>query len=228
MAEYTYDVAFSFLAPDQDAATSLSRRLSSLRTFLYTEQQKQLAGENGYQKFASVFAEQARLVAVVYRDGWGDRGFTFVECTAIKRRTHREGAAVLFVVVAAIEARPKLPDRLPVDHVYWDLPTFGIDDAADAIRQRVRRVGGAPKIETAAEMAIRQAAERRAVAAREHFRQMDGPGAARAESRNLFDALADIAAASNGVLAPPSWNNTQTAISFEAPLIANRMLLSVD
>lgn len=212
---FNYDLAFSFLTADQDAATKLHRLLTpALTSFLYTEQQKTLAGADGYAKFAAVFAEQARMVIVCYRDGWGESGFTHIECTAIKRRIHREGSGFLFIVVADTEPRPKVPDWLPGDHVYWDLPAFGFDDAAEAIRQRVRRVGGLPKIETAAAMAVRIKRESQAASARKWFRQADGQATAKAEMRVLFSALADIAAASQGVFPEPIWNNVQTAITF--------------
>lgn len=110
-----------------------------------------------------------------------------------------------------------MPDWLPVDHVYWDLPTFGIDDAADAIRQRLRRVGGVRKVETAGEMAVRQKRERAAANDRDRFRQTEGREAARTELRTIFQALSEIAAASGGVLTEPTWNNVQTVITF-API----------
>jgi hypothetical protein len=193
MADFTYDLAFSFVTPDQDAATRLHRRLSPpLNGFLYTEQQESLAGPDGYEKFASVFGEQARMVVLVYRDGWGERGFTLIESNAIKRRMYREGADFLFIVIAETEPRPTLPNWLAVDHVYWDLPTFGLDDAADTIRQRLRRIGCAPKIETAAEMALRQKRERIATSERELFRQTRGTGSrARRVARGLRSTHCD-------------------------------------
>lgn len=218
MADFTYDLAFSFLTPDQDAATSLHRRLSPPHSsFLYTEQQQLLAGADGYEKFAAVFAEHARMVVLVYRDGWGERGFTYIERTAIKRRIHAQGADFLFIVIATTEPRQTLPDWLPGDHVYWDLPTFGVEDAVDAIRQRLRRIGGAPRIETAVEMALRQKCERIAASEHELFRQTRGLDAARQELRAIFAALSEIAAASAGTLSPPEWNRTNTAISFTPP-----------
>lgn len=76
LTEPIYDLAFSFLTPDYQVAADLHRLLSPTHAgFLYTEQQKTLAGLDGYGKFAAVFSEQARLVVLVYREGLGRARF---------------------------------------------------------------------------------------------------------------------------------------------------------
>jgi hypothetical protein len=70
--EYTYDVAFSFLAQDEGLATELNDPLQDrVRTFLYSKKQGEITGTKGERTFNAVFGEQARLVVVLYRAGWG-------------------------------------------------------------------------------------------------------------------------------------------------------------
>jgi hypothetical protein len=160
-----------------------------------------------------VFAQEARMVVLVYRDGWGERGFTYIEQTAIKRRIHAHGADFLFIVIAATEPPPTLPDWLPADHVYWELPTFGIDDAVDAIRQRLRRLPSVPTVETAVDLALRQQRERIARSRRDAFRRSSKASeCARAELRNVFDAVDAIAKKTNGSVPRPTWHNDNLAI----------------
>ena len=70
--EFDYDVAFSFLAQDENVANQLNDALSGrVQAFLYSEQQKQLAGTDGENTFNAVFGRKSRSVAILYRDAWG-------------------------------------------------------------------------------------------------------------------------------------------------------------
>lgn len=92
--EFKYDVAFSFLVRDEQLARGLNDRLQTrVRTFIYSdaERQVQLAGRDGEEAFAKVFGEESRIVVVLYRDGWGESGFTAAEATAIRNRAFTEG-----------------------------------------------------------------------------------------------------------------------------------------
>jgi ssDNA-binding replication factor A large subunit len=56
---FEFDVAFSFLAQDEGLATRLNDLLQGrVRTFIYSERQKELAGKDGEQVFGSVFGDE--------------------------------------------------------------------------------------------------------------------------------------------------------------------------
>lgn len=62
-SDYKYDVAFSFLAEDEELATELNDLLQDrLRTFLYWKKQGEIAGTDGEKSFNNVFGRDARLV----------------------------------------------------------------------------------------------------------------------------------------------------------------------
>jgi hypothetical protein len=72
--KFKYDVAFSLLAQDEGLASEINDLLSDrYQTFLYSERQKEIAGTDGEIKFKTLFAEEARFIVVLYRDGWGQR-----------------------------------------------------------------------------------------------------------------------------------------------------------
>jgi hypothetical protein len=65
---FEYDVAFSFHSLDENTAFQLNDRLQDrYRTFLYSEQQKVLAGRNGEDAFNEIFSKKARFVVVLFR-----------------------------------------------------------------------------------------------------------------------------------------------------------------
>ena len=69
-ADYKYDVAFSFLAQDEQLASQLNDHLQDrAKTFLYSKRQERLAGTDGEETFNSVCGEHARVVVVLYREG---------------------------------------------------------------------------------------------------------------------------------------------------------------
>ena len=84
--DYKYDVAFSFLDRDEPLARELAGLLTPLSTFVYSEQQLEVAAKDGVDAFTAVFRRDARIVAVLYRDGWGKTKWTRVEEQAIKSR----------------------------------------------------------------------------------------------------------------------------------------------
>src|SRR5436305_1973521 len=81
------DVAFSFLAQDEALENELSTLLQGkLRTFVYSEHQIELAGQDGPTVFGKMYGAAARLVVVLYRAGYGDTKWTRVERDAITGR----------------------------------------------------------------------------------------------------------------------------------------------
>ena len=76
-ASYKYDVAFSFLQRDEPLALQLNDLLQDrVKTFIYPERQKELAGTDGEETFGKVFGEEARLAVVLYRSEWGETKWT--------------------------------------------------------------------------------------------------------------------------------------------------------
>ncbi|MER9236229.1 hypothetical protein NKI56_29970 [Mesorhizobium sp. M0622] len=42
-----------------------------LKTFIYSERQKELAGTDGQTTFSEVYGKKARIVVILYRTEWG-------------------------------------------------------------------------------------------------------------------------------------------------------------
>ncbi len=151
---YKYDVAFSFLAKDEILATELNDLLQDrLNTFLYSKKQEELAGTDGEKTFNSVFGEQTRLVAVLYREDWGDTPWTRIEQTAIKNRAFNEGYD--FVIFIPLDQPASVPKWLPKTQLWVGLERWGKTGAASVIEARVQELGGAPHVETVEERAKR-------------------------------------------------------------------------
>jgi hypothetical protein len=97
--QFKYDVAFSFLKEDEALATELNDLIQDrLLTFLYSRRQEDVAGTDGEKIFNSVSGAEARIVVVLYRDGWGQTPWTRIEETAIRNRAYDEGYDFLVVV----------------------------------------------------------------------------------------------------------------------------------
>ncbi|MGJ4748719.1 hypothetical protein ACQV5M_20325, partial [Leptospira sp. SA-E8] len=87
MQDYKYNVAFSFLAQDEPVATQLANLLQDRHSvFLYSREQERLAGRDGESAFNEVFSKEARVVVILYRQGWGKSPWTRIEETAIRNR----------------------------------------------------------------------------------------------------------------------------------------------
>lgn len=146
-SEYKYDVAFSFLADDEEIATSINDLIKDgLTAFIYSERQKELAGTDGEKTFNLVFGSEARIVFVLYRKGWGETSWTRIEETAIRNRGYDEGYD--FVLFAPLEKNLELPKWLPKNRIWIGLDRWGIEGAALVIEARVQEAGGSPKEET--------------------------------------------------------------------------------
>lgn len=140
-ADFKYDVAFSFLAEDEALAIELNDLIQDrLSTFLYSKKQEELAGTDGEETFNAVFCEQARLVVVIYRNGWGQTPWTRIEQTAIRNRAYEEGYS--FVVFIPLDKHPSVPNWLPKTQLWIGLNRWGIPGAASVIEARVQQLGG--------------------------------------------------------------------------------------
>ena len=81
---FEYDVAISFREKDEELAIEISNRLSSrISTFVYSEQQKKIAGSDGEITFNRVYGKESKLVIVLYRNDWGETLWSRIEKTAI-------------------------------------------------------------------------------------------------------------------------------------------------
>lgn len=180
-----YEVAISFLADDENLASSIAQKLKEqVSVFIYPEQQKELAGKDGVEIFFSLFRREARVVVVLYREGWGETKWTRVEETAIKERTWDEGWN--FLIVIALEP-PKIPVWIPNTIMWFDLDTFGMDEAVGVIKARVIETGGTIHEETFLEKADRFNLELESIKKRKEFlNSKKGYDAANDQARNLF------------------------------------------
>src|SRR3990167_7183007 len=117
MTDFKYDVAFSFLAEDEELAQRLADIVNEqYEVFLYSERQKELAGKDGEQEFNAVFSKQARMVGVFYRGQWGKTAWTRIEETAIKGRTFDAGYD--FTLFIPLDDPKSVPPWLPKNRLY--------------------------------------------------------------------------------------------------------------
>jgi hypothetical protein len=190
IADYRYDVAFSFLDRDESLAREMAALLAPRTSFVYTEQQAELAGRDGVDAFTAVFRRDARIVAILYRDAWGKTKWTRIEEEAIKSRFLEDGAE--FVTLIKVDgARP--PDWFPVVRIWVDLDRFGPAGAAGVLDERVRAARGAVRAETPQENAARLDRERQAEAERLAFLgSPDGVEAADQDVERLFGRLESV------------------------------------
>lgn len=171
--DYKYDLALSFLAEDESLATQLSDLLQDrFEIFLYSRKQEQLAGTDGEITFNSVFGSEARFVAVLYREGWGQTPWTRIEETAIRNRAFEEGYD--FVIFIPVDTSPSVPKWLPKTQLYVGLNRWGIQGAASVLEDRINQRGGTPKVEGVGERAKRLERSRQFDEERKAF--FNGPG----------------------------------------------------
>ena len=186
---FKYDVAFSFLAQDEELATQINERLMDrLSTFIYSRKQEEIAGKDGEEVFNRVFGSEARTVFVLYRKGWGETPWTRIEKTAIQNRAYDEGYD--FVLLAPLDKPPAKPKWLPNNRIWIGLDRWGIEGAASVIEARVQETGGKPKEESAKDRALRLNREIDAEEARQRFLgSEEGVKSANREVSKLFTEL---------------------------------------
>ena len=152
--DFKYSVALSFLAQDEALAQELNDLIQErMATFLYSERQRELAGTDGEETFGRVFKEQARIVVVLYRDGWGQTPWTRIEETAIRGRAYDEGYD--FVLFIPCDEPPTVPKWLPKTRIWFGLKRWGPQGAAAVIEARVQEFGGGVRQESVADRAAR-------------------------------------------------------------------------
>jgi len=186
--EFKYDVAFSFLAQDEDLALQICNLIEDrVRVFLYSEKQEELAGRDGEEVFNRVFGTEARIVFVLYRRGWGESPWTRIEETAIRNRAYNEGYD--FVLFAPLDENP-IPKWLPKTRIWVGIDRWGIEGAASIIEAKVQEAGGFPREETVQNRVDRLNREIEAEKKKKGFLDsFDGVNAAKEELKTLFSEL---------------------------------------
>ena len=137
---YIYDVAFSFLFQDEETALNLFELLKDrLSCFIYTEEQKKLAGTDGEVSFSNVFIKETRLVVILYREEWGKTTWTRIEESAIRSRGHESGFD--FALLIPLDHHSTTPDWFPKYRLWVGLEKWGIEACAGVIEARASELG---------------------------------------------------------------------------------------
>ena len=159
-----------------------------ITTFIYSRKQEEIAGTDGEETFNRVFSSEARIVFVLYREGWGKTPWTRIEESAIRNRAYGEGYD--FALFAPLDKPPSVPKWLPKNRIWIGLERWGIEGAANIIETRVREAGGEPKEETVEQLAARLGREIAAEKTRRHFLHSEnGVKSANNEIDKLFSEL---------------------------------------
>lgn len=187
--DYKYDVAISFLDLDEPAAKNISESLNQgLKSFVFSERQAELGGNDGVEAFTDVFGRDARIIVVLYREQWGKTKWTRIEETAIKDRLLNDGAE--FLTFVHLEKDKAVPRWLPQSRLWLDFDRLGVQGTVAVIEERVARAGAAVREETVEENASRLRLEQEAAARRIVFlHSQDGVKAADTEADALFARL---------------------------------------
>lgn len=132
MSEFA--VAFSHLSSDEQIAQEIRRFLpSDCPAFIYTEEQERLIGApDSVEELAIVF-RRAKVVVVLFRNGWGESRWTRLESGIIKDRLLEEGPS--FLVLVRLDDSPLLA-WLPHNDFWVDYATEGPERAASYIASR--------------------------------------------------------------------------------------------
>jgi hypothetical protein len=147
-----------------------------------------LAGTDGEKTFNAVFGDEARLVVVLYRDGWGQTPWTRIEETAIRNRAYDHGYD--FVKFIPLDDKPAVPKWLPRTQLWLGIKRWGAEGAASVIEARVEELGGEAKEESALDRATRFERSRKFIEQRQQFLNSDaGVNAANTEFENLTSSV---------------------------------------
>ncbi|MFZ1685556.1 MAG: hypothetical protein WAU88_15675 [Candidatus Zixiibacteriota bacterium] len=163
-----FDIAFSFLAKDEGVALAISNSFAgSLSAFIYSEKQTDLIGTDGEERLNRVFGKQARMVVVLYRDGWGKTPWTRIEETAIRNRMYEEGYE--FAIFLLLESNASIPQWVPKNKIWGNYSKYGPSGVAASIENRFAELGGMSRLESPSERAARIAKTLQMKRSREEF-----------------------------------------------------------
>lgn len=222
---FEYDVAFSFLASDEDLASRLNDLIKPrLTTFLYSKRQTEIAGADGEQRFNAIFGNEARTVVILYRKGWGETPWTRIEETAIRNRAYDEGYD--FALFIPLDTPATVPPWLPRTRLWLGLDRWGLEGAASVIEARVQEAGGQVRVETFEEKTLRLKREIDAEEERKRFlSSVEGVRAATTEIRSLHKQVQRQLATLKDTA---GFNFTLEFHRLNASLIGNKFSLSID
>ena len=187
-----WDAAISFLDQDRQHALEIVELLRDrAKVFVYSNHQELLVGRNGVRRFAEVFGKEARLVVVLYRQGWGDTDWTNIESEAINTRQLNSRTNDVLTVVKLDDS--DAPTWLPASRIWGKWEPFGAAGVAAVIVSRVQELGNQVRPETPADVARRIAAKQEWASRREKFLAERGWDAAKAAAGQVFATLNRVA-----------------------------------
>jgi len=213
--DYQYDVAFSFLREDEDLAMQINDFIQDrVSTFIYSRQQDKLVGKDGGETFSDVFEKESRIVVVLYRESWGETGWTRIEATGIRNRAFVEGFD--FAIFIPLDKPPLTPRWLPKTQIWMDLGRWGVQSVASFIEKRVSETGGSPREETVEDRIARINREITEHKKRQNFLgSIDGVQIAEQEVKTIFleiERLANLSPDKTGITFSFKYENTQCII----------------
>lgn len=183
-----YDIAYSMLAMDEPYArrliTELKKRVRG-EQFIFSRKTEDAAEDSDLLRtFGRIFSADSRLVVLLYRPGWGDTPFTFVEQEAIRAR----GVRSIFVVAMQ---PPHVPAWYPESEFWADADVYSVPQISAMIEFAMARERGSAASATPpqADARVRQREVPSDVERRE-----EGAAAIATEAEKLFAALAAEAA----------------------------------
>jgi len=140
---YKYEIAFSCLGQDEQLALNLEMNLKNrYSTFLYSEKQDLIAGNDGAEIFTKVFNTECRLAVVLFRQGWGKSGMTLIEKNALENRFLKEGYAFILFVLLNDSDIANLPIWYPKNYIWLGFQKYGINTLISAIENKIVELGG--------------------------------------------------------------------------------------
>lgn len=204
MSDFKYEVAFSFLDSDRELALAVKDLLGNIPAFVYSDRLEEIAGQNGVEAYSAVFSRDARVVVVLFREGWGETDWTAIEQTAIT--THGLKLRWDTVLLVRLDDHP-LPVWAPPSSIYADFEKFGPNGLAAVARNMVSRAGGSTKEETVKELAERAARElKRAEDRKILLTSNRGNKLARDEWESLCDAFSEMMVALKSTVGAPQFD----------------------
>ncbi len=136
---FKYEIAFSFCQEDEKLALEIDDYLNdSVKTFIYSQKQKELVGKDGEIEFKRIFLEHSRVVVVLYREKYGNTNWTRIEEDSIRSRAYDDGYD--FTLFISLDG--KIPKYLPKTRIWYDIERFGTKAAANIISFFINERGG--------------------------------------------------------------------------------------
>lgn len=140
---FTFDVALSYVGPQQALAGRLSSalRAQGLQVFFDRVDVELIVGQDGPDALANVYTAQARVCVLLLSPAYEQSPWTRIERDAILRRRASDRTA--FLVPVRVEGDP--PKWLDKQLLYFDLLRQSESELLDVITHRVKRVAGASR-----------------------------------------------------------------------------------